>query len=42
VSIAIGEDHQALLDTARRFTGDRIAPAVVRAAVDEAGYELVG
>jgi alkylation response protein AidB-like acyl-CoA dehydrogenase len=34
VSIAIGEDHEALLATARRFTADRIPPAVVRAAVD--------
>jgi alkylation response protein AidB-like acyl-CoA dehydrogenase len=34
VSIAIGDDHQALLDTVRRFTTDRIGPGVVRAAVD--------
>ena len=40
MSIAIGEDHQALLDTARRFTADRIPPAVVRAAVDGADEAL--
>ncbi len=34
MSIAIGDDHEALLATARRFTGDRIPPGVVRAAVD--------
>jgi alkylation response protein AidB-like acyl-CoA dehydrogenase len=34
VSIAIGDDHEALLATARRFSADRIAPAVVRVAVD--------
>ncbi|MFL6204579.1 MAG: acyl-CoA dehydrogenase [Acidimicrobiales bacterium] len=34
MSIAIGEDHEALLGTARRFTAERIPPAVVRAAVD--------
>jgi len=34
VSIAIGEDHQALLATARRFTADRCPPAVARAAME--------
>jgi alkylation response protein AidB-like acyl-CoA dehydrogenase len=34
VSIAIGDDHLALLDSARRFTAARCTPAVVRAAVD--------
>ena len=34
MSIAIGDDHEALLTTARRFTSERIGPAVVRAAVD--------
>jgi alkylation response protein AidB-like acyl-CoA dehydrogenase len=34
VSIAIGDDHEALLATARRFSAERIAPAVVRVAVD--------
>jgi alkylation response protein AidB-like acyl-CoA dehydrogenase len=34
VSIAIGEDHVALLDTVRRFTADRCPGSVVRAAVD--------
>ena len=34
MSIAIGDDHEALLDSARRFTTERITPAVVRAAVD--------
>jgi alkylation response protein AidB-like acyl-CoA dehydrogenase len=33
VSIAIGEDHVALLDAVRRFTADRCPPTVVRAAV---------
>ncbi|MET0901620.1 MAG: acyl-CoA dehydrogenase [Acidimicrobiales bacterium] len=36
MSIAIGEDQQALLHTVRRFTADRVPPAVVRAAVDRA------
>jgi alkylation response protein AidB-like acyl-CoA dehydrogenase len=34
VSIAIGEEHVALLDAARRFTADRCSSAVVRLAVD--------
>jgi len=34
VSIAISEDHLALLDTVRRFTTSRCSPKVVRAAVD--------
>ena len=34
MSIAIGDDHVALLDTVRRFTADRCPPSVVRAAVD--------
>ncbi|HET6950161.1 MAG TPA: acyl-CoA dehydrogenase [Acidimicrobiales bacterium] len=34
MSIAIGEDHLALLDTARRFTAERCPPAVARAAMD--------
>ncbi|MGH9233098.1 MAG: acyl-CoA dehydrogenase family protein, partial [Acidimicrobiales bacterium] len=34
MSIAIGEDHLALRETARRFTADRCAPAVARAAMD--------
>ena len=34
MSIAIGDDHVALLETVRRFTADRCPPAVVRAAVD--------
>ena len=33
MSIAIGEDHVALLDSVRRFTADRCPPAAVRAAV---------
>ena len=39
MSIAIGEDHEALLATARRFTSERIPPAVVRAAVDAEGVD---
>ena len=34
MSIAIGEDHLALLDTVRRFTTSRCDAKVVRAAVD--------
>jgi alkylation response protein AidB-like acyl-CoA dehydrogenase len=34
LSIAIGEDRLALLDSVRRFVGARCTPAVVRAAVD--------
>jgi len=34
VSIAIGEDHLALLDTVRRFTASRCDQKVARAAVD--------
>ena len=34
MSVAIGEDHLALHDAARRFTADRCPPAVVRAAMD--------
>jgi len=34
MSIAIGEDHLALHDTARRFTTARCTPAVARAAID--------
>ena len=34
MSIAIGEDHLALRETARRFTTDRCAPAVARTAMD--------
>jgi alkylation response protein AidB-like acyl-CoA dehydrogenase len=34
VSIAIGEDHLALLGVARRFTAERCPPAVARAAMD--------
>jgi alkylation response protein AidB-like acyl-CoA dehydrogenase len=40
VSIAIAEDHLALLATVRRFTADRCPPAVVRAAMDAAPGEL--
>ncbi len=40
MSIAIGEDHLALADTARRFAASRIDPKVVRAAVDAAEEEL--
>jgi alkylation response protein AidB-like acyl-CoA dehydrogenase len=36
VSIAIGEDHLALLATARRFTAERCPPAVAREAMDSA------
>jgi alkylation response protein AidB-like acyl-CoA dehydrogenase len=36
VSIAIGEDHLALLAVARRFTADRCPPAVARSAIDAA------
>ena len=32
-SVAIGEDHLALLETARRFTSQHCAPAVARAAM---------
>jgi alkylation response protein AidB-like acyl-CoA dehydrogenase len=43
VSIAIAEDHLALLAVARRFTAERCAPAVARAAMDsvEAGTETL-
>ncbi|MGH9274165.1 MAG: acyl-CoA dehydrogenase family protein, partial [Acidimicrobiales bacterium] len=34
MSIAIGDDHLALLETVRRFTADHCPPTVVRAAVD--------
>jgi alkylation response protein AidB-like acyl-CoA dehydrogenase len=34
VSIAIAEDHLALLEVARRFTRERCTPAVARAALD--------
>jgi alkylation response protein AidB-like acyl-CoA dehydrogenase len=34
MTIAIGDDHLALLDSVRRFTADRCSPGVVRAAVD--------
>ena len=34
MSIAIEEDHLALLDSVRRFTADRCTPAVARAAMD--------
>jgi alkylation response protein AidB-like acyl-CoA dehydrogenase len=34
MSIAIGDDHLALLETVRRFTADRCPASVVRAAVD--------
>ncbi|MGQ0433123.1 MAG: acyl-CoA dehydrogenase family protein, partial [Microthrixaceae bacterium] len=34
MSIAISEDHLALLDTVRRFATSRCSPKVVRAAVD--------
>ena len=34
MSIAIGEDHLALLETVRRFVAARCTPAVVRQAVD--------
>ncbi len=40
MSIAIGEDHLALLDTVRRFTASRCDPKVVRAAVDAAAETL--
>jgi alkylation response protein AidB-like acyl-CoA dehydrogenase len=36
VSIALGDDHLALLATVQRFTEERVTPAVVRAAVDAA------
>jgi alkylation response protein AidB-like acyl-CoA dehydrogenase len=36
VSIAIGEDHLALLGVARRFAAERCPPAVPRAAIDAA------
>ena len=36
MSIAISEDHLALLETVRRFTAHRCTPAVARAAVDAA------
>ncbi|HKE75145.1 MAG TPA: acyl-CoA dehydrogenase [Acidimicrobiales bacterium] len=34
MTIAIGEDHLALLATARRFTAERCPPAAARAALD--------
>ena len=37
MSIAISDDHLALLDTARRFTAARCTPAVARAAMDPVG-----
>ncbi len=40
MSIAIDEDHLALLDTVRRFTTSRCSPKVVRAAVDASAEEL--
>jgi 3-oxochol-4-en-24-oyl-CoA dehydrogenase len=43
VSIAIGEDHLALLAVARRFTAERCPPAAARAAMEavEAGTETL-
>jgi len=43
VSIAIGEDHLALLAVARRFTAERCPPAAARAAMDavDAGIEAL-
>ncbi|MEQ1787546.1 MAG: acyl-CoA dehydrogenase family protein, partial [Acidimicrobiales bacterium] len=40
MSIAIGDDHVALLESVRRFTGDRCGRSVVRAAVDAAEEAL--
>jgi 3-oxochol-4-en-24-oyl-CoA dehydrogenase len=40
VSIAIGDDHLALLASARRFTADRCPPAVARAAMEAGGDRL--
>ncbi len=40
MSIAIGEDHLALLDAARRFSAARCPPAVARAAIDAEAEEL--
>ncbi|HLM64597.1 MAG TPA: acyl-CoA dehydrogenase [Acidimicrobiales bacterium] len=40
MTIAIGEDQLALLETARRFTADRCAPAVARAAMDAEAESL--
>ncbi|MGQ0832974.1 MAG: acyl-CoA dehydrogenase [Microthrixaceae bacterium] len=40
MSIAIGEDHLALADTARRFAASRIDPKVVRGALDAPVEEL--
>jgi 3-oxochol-4-en-24-oyl-CoA dehydrogenase len=40
VSIAIGDDHLALLASARRFTADRCPPAVARAAMEAGGGSL--
>jgi alkylation response protein AidB-like acyl-CoA dehydrogenase len=37
VTIAIGDDHVALHDAVRRFTGERCPPEVVRAAADAEG-----
>ena len=37
VSIAISDDHLALLDTARRFTAARCTPAVARAVMEKRG-----
>jgi len=34
VTIAIGEDHLALLDTVRRFVADHCPPSVTRAVID--------
>ncbi|HET6949709.1 MAG TPA: acyl-CoA dehydrogenase [Acidimicrobiales bacterium] len=43
MSIAIGEDHLALLAVARRFTAERCPPAAARVAMDavEAGTETL-
>jgi len=40
MSLAIGEDHLALLDTVRRFTADRCPPKVVRSTLDAGLEEL--
>jgi len=40
VSIAIGDDHLALLDTARRFTTARCPSAVARVAIDADAEQL--
>jgi alkylation response protein AidB-like acyl-CoA dehydrogenase len=40
VSIAIGDEHQALAAAVRRFVSERCPPAAVRAVVDSGRHEV--